>query len=255
MLEAKLVGVCKYEDALPLIECRAQKRLPENAKSIIVMLFPYYAGEYPGRNVSRYAMPDDYHGVAAEYLNAFADVLRKAHPAHEFAAFVDVSPIREVKAAALAGLGVVGRNGLLINERYGSRVFIGELVTTLNLTSKAPGEGSCHECGKCESSCPAGAIRQGGALNAESCLSRLTQKKGVLTEHESELIRKNGLVWGCDVCADVCPHNQNPRTTPIDAFKNDLLPVLTPQNLDEALLKKPYSWRGKDVLLRNLGLL
>lgn len=255
MLEAKLVGVCKYEDALPLIECRAQKRLPENAKSIIVMLFPYYAGEYPNRNVSRYAMPDDYHGIAAGYLNAFADVLREAHPAHEFAAFVDVSPIREVRAAALAGLGVIGRNGLLINERYGSRVFIGEVVTTLSLPSSAPRESSCDECGKCEDACPMGVIRKGEPLGAEVCLSHLTQKKGELTEQERELIRKNGLVWGCDVCADVCPHNQNPRTTPIDAFRNDLLPVLTPQNLDEALLKKPYSWRGKDVLLRNLGLL
>jgi epoxyqueuosine reductase QueG len=255
MLDAKLVGVCKYADALPLIECRQQRRLPEDPKSVVVMLFPYYAGEYPGRNVSRYAMADDYHGVCAVYLKAFAEMLRNAHPGHKFVPFVDVSPIREVEAARLAGLGIIGRNGMLINEKYGSRVFIGEIVTTLDMPASTPVAGGCQQCGKCEAACSGGAIKKDMPVNKELCLSHISQKKGELTEHEQALLKKNGLAWGCDVCADICPHNQNPKTTPIAAFKNNLLPVLTLENLEDALKTKPYNWRGRDVLIRNLGLL
>jgi epoxyqueuosine reductase QueG len=252
---SKLVGVCGFEDALPLIQCRAQSRLPQDPKSIITMLFPYYTGAYPARNVSRYALPDDYHGIAAGSLNALVEILRKAHPNHEFAAFVDVSPIREVRAAALAGLGVIGRNGLLINERYGSFVFIGEIVTSLNLPHRPRKPAACMECGKCEAACPTGAITRGAGVNPELCLSRITQKKGGLPEHERELLHRHKLVWGCDICQDVCPHNKNPRITPIEAFTADILPVLTRENLDAALLRKPYAWRGKNVLLRNFEIL
>lgn len=252
MYDAKLVGVCKYSDVLPLIECRAQRRLPDNPKSVIVMLFPYYAGEYPERNVCRYAMLEDYHGVCAVYLKAFAEILRRAHPAHAFVPFVDVSPIREVEAARLAGLGVRGRNGLLINGRYGSRVFIGELVTTLDMPASSPLAGGCLECGQCEAACPGGAIQGGKPLDERRCLSRISQKKGALTEGERALLKAGGLVWGCDVCADICPHNAKPRITPIDAFKTDIMPTLTRENLEEALKTKPYNWRGRDVLLRNL---
>jgi epoxyqueuosine reductase QueG len=255
MLDAKLVGVCKYRDALPLIECRQQRRLPNEPKAVVVMLFPYYAGEYPERNVSRYAMADDYHGICAVYLKAFAKMLQSAHPGHEFAPFVDVSPIREVEAARLAGLGVIGRNGMLINEKYGSRVFIGEIVTTLDMPASQPTEGGCLECGKCEAACPGGAIQKDKPVNKERCLSHISQKKGALTETEQALLKKNGFVWGCDICADICPHNQNPKTTPIDAFKQNLLPILTHENLEDALKTKPFNWRGRDVLLRNLGIL
>jgi epoxyqueuosine reductase QueG len=255
MLETKLVGVCRFSDALPLIECRQQRRLPEDPKSIIVMLFPYYAGEYPERNVGRYAMADDYHGVCAAYLKAFAKTLRNAHPSHKFEPFVDVSPIREVEAARLAGLGVIGRNGTLINEKYGSRAFIVEIVTTLNLPASKPIAGGCMECGKCEAACPGGAIKKDKPIDKELCLSHISQKKGTLTEDEQALLKKNGFAWGCDVCADICPHNKNPKITPIAAFKKDLLPILTLENLEGALKTKPYNWRGRDVLIRNLGIL
>lgn len=255
MIDSKLVGVCKYRDVLPLIECRQQRRLPEKPKSVIVVLFPYYAGEFTPRNVSRYAMADDYHGVCAVYLKALAEMLRRGHPGHAFVPFVDVSPIREVEAARLAGLGVIGRNGLLIHERYGSRVFIGEIVTTLDMPCSAPGEGGCCECGKCEAECPGGAIKAGEPLDKERCLSHISQKRGALSEHERALLKQNGLAWGCDVCADVCPHNRNPKMTPIDAFKKDILPVLTLENLEEALKTKPYNWRGRDVLLRNMEII
>jgi epoxyqueuosine reductase QueG len=255
MLDAKLVGVCKYADALPLIECRQQRRLPERPKSIVVMLFPYYAGEYPNRNVARYAMADDYHGVCAAYLKAFAGMLQNAHPGHAFVPFVDVSPIREVEAARLAGLGAIGRHGMLINEKYGTRVFIGEIVTTLDMPASKPAEGSCLECGKCEAACPGGAIKQGKPIDKERCLSHISQKKGALAEEEQALLKKNGLAWGCDTCADICPHNRDPKPTPIDAFKKGLLPVLTLDNLEDALKTKPFNWRGRDVLVRNLGII
>ena len=113
-------GCCRYEDTLPLLECRAKARLPQAAKSIIVVLFPYYIGEKENANLSKYARVPDYHHVAGKLLQNACDMLHMAFADESFSAFADNSPIREVRAAYLAGLGVIGRHGLLINSRFGS---------------------------------------------------------------------------------------------------------------------------------------
>ena len=123
-------GVCRFEDALPLLEVRAKRRLPERAKSIIVILFGYYIGEYPNRNISRYALMDDYHTVIRATLEELAKELQNMYNGDVFIPFVDSSPVAEVRAASLAGLGDIGMNGQLLNETYGSYCFIGEIVTT-----------------------------------------------------------------------------------------------------------------------------
>ena len=125
-------GICSFQ-GLPLLPVGSRRRLPEDARSVIVILIGYYIGEYPNRNLSRYALVDDYHTVFGEKLGRVVENLWNLFKTHRFIQFVDASPIPEVLAAYRAGLGDVGQNGQLLNPVYGSRCFIGEIVTDLEL--------------------------------------------------------------------------------------------------------------------------
>jgi len=245
-------GVCAYEDILPLIDCGAANKLPENPRSVLAFLFPYYTGEHEGRNVARYAAVPDYHRVAGDIL-AGASALLAERTGAAFVPFVDNSPIRETEAARLAGLGDVGRNGLLISPVYGSYVFIGTIVTDLCMEPDTPG-GSCPGCGACQESCPTAALK-GSKLEPGLCRSHITQKTGELTSWESEQIRMGRLAWGCDICQDICPLNQGTPTTPIPEFTACQEPVLTEGNLERLHPDMPYNYRKKSVLKRNLIIL
>ena len=219
-------GVCRFEDALPLLEVRAKRRLPERAKSIIVILFGYYVGEYPNRNISRYALMDDYHTIIRATLEELAKELQNMYNSDVFIPFVDSSPVAEVRAASLAGLGDTGMNGQLLNETYGSYCFIGEIVTTADFPAAGrKAKPLCTHCGRCAAACPTGALSHEG-FDREKCRSHITQKKGELTEWEREQIRAGGFVWGCDLCTDACPVNRNARRSPVVAFQRDIAPVV-----------------------------
>lgn len=250
-------GICRFEQVLPCIECRALARIPQNASSVLCCLFPYYTGEHPERNISRYAMVTDYHMVAGEYLQKFCEALQTQFPEHHFAAFTDNSPIREVTAAFLAGLGQFGKNGLLINPEYGSYVFIGEVVTDLVLQPDAPmTQSQCMGCGKCLQACPRGALQENGSVVLERCRSHITQKKGELTDWEIEQIREGGLIWGCDICNDVCPMNRTAKKlSPIPEFVQSAVPVFDKENATLLFKSRAFNYRGKKTITRNIDLL
>lgn len=249
------VGVCSFkhfENAL--IPCRAINRIPDNAKSVIVYLFPYYLGEgnYKNINLSKYAVSEDYHIICGEYLKKAAAELSLLYPQNSFSCFCDNSPIDEVKAACLAALGVKGENSLFINEEYGSFCFIGEIVTDLELPCENGEIKGCIKCGKCKSTCINNALCN-GSVEKERCLSSITQKKGELTAEEEALIRKNGCVWGCDICQNVCPMNENIKATPIPEFyKNAKANYEGEADYNE---KRAFSWRKAEVINRNLKIL
>lgn len=251
---APLWGVCRFKDIeAHLIECRAKARLPENAKSVIVACFPYLLDEdsYKSSNVSKYAVVTDYHTVAINRLQRACDELKKLFPENTFSPFADNSPVPEVRAATCAGLGVRGKNSLLITEKYGSYVFLGEIVTDLELAANKASEDICIACGRCVAACPAQAIDESGVDGAK-CLSAITQKKGELTEKEKELMINCGCAWGCDICQDICPMNKGAAKTDIEEFTASCIPVLT----DETKLEgRAYAWRGKKVVERNLSIL
>lgn len=249
-----LWGICSFSKIKDsLIECRAASRLPEKAESVIVVCFPYLLDKenYRNSNISKYAVVTDYHCVALARLNKACSKLREAFPDEEFSAFADNSPIPEVRAACLAGLGVRGMNSLLITEKYGSYVFIGEIVTSLELVADNAGILSCNECGKCIAVCPAKALDGNGVITGK-CLSAITQKKGVLTEAEENLMRECGCVWGCDICQDICPMNKNAATTEMEEFLRSPVPVLTAQSDIDG---RAYEWRGRKTIERNLDIL
>ncbi len=247
-------GICAFDALSRRLPCRAAARLPEGAKSVLVLLFPYYTGPHPRRNLSYYTLGPDYHRVAGDILGDISSHLAGQLPPYAFVPFIDSSPIPEVEAAVRAGLGRRGQNGLLLTPKYGSFVFIGEIVTDLDLSPTGIPGGDCSGCGLCVAACPAGALGSGGP-NRERCLSHITQKKGELAPGQAELVRQGGLIWGCDRCALVCPYNRQPAATPIAAFAQDVVAVADADNLDFLVETRACGWRGKAVLERNLRLL
>lgn len=248
-----LWGICPFEELSGgLIECRAKSRLPQNAKSVIVACFPYLLekSEYSKANISKYAVVTDYHEVALSRLKKAVSELKKLFPENEFSAFADNSPIPEVTAACLAGLGVRGMNTLLITEKYGSYVFIGEIVTDLEPDIQKHSINDCIKCGRCIKACPSSAIKENG-FDRKVCLSEITQKKGELSEEEIRLMKECGCVWGCDICQNICPMNRNAAVTEIKEFLSSPVPYVTEGcSLDG----RAYEWRGRKVVDRNISL-
>ena len=238
-----ICAVCDFEKVKPhLLECRAKSRLPLNAKSVIMAIFPYKVEEKAPKNISRYAAVPDYHKVCGDMLKAASEEMKKHYVNHNFEVFIDSSPIPEVAAAVECGLGVKGKNGLLINQKYGSYVFIGEIVTDLYLPPDSPNSPkNCLDCGQCISFCNT-------ITSKKDCLSAVNQRKKLENALEIEKIAQSRCVWGCDGCSDVCPMNKNSAATYIEEFiqgyRNEYVPGEDSSN-------RAYTWRGEDVIKRN----
>jgi epoxyqueuosine reductase len=163
--------------------------------------------------VSRYAWGRDYHTVLKAILKTLATELDGAArqagmSGAEFKIAVDTAPFRDKVWAQRAGLGWIGRNTNLITREYGSWVFIGGLLTTLELEPTGTSHPDhCGICSKCIEACPTSALMKPGRLNARDCISYLT------IEHEGQIPHQfedslDGWVFGCDICQDVCPWNR-----------------------------------------------
>ena len=177
-------GVCNFCDVEQyLIECKAKTLIPENVKSIITILFPYYI-KIGKHNISRYAVVPDYHKVCGDILKKISLELSFAFKNYKFVPFIDNSPFPEVMCGVFSGLGVIGDNNLLINEFYGSWVFIGEIATDLKLNGTKQYK-ECLHCGACKAACP-GKCLGNGHFNKQNCLSYITQKKGDLETHKKK---------------------------------------------------------------------
>lgn len=222
-------------------------------RSVLLFLVPYYAGQT--ENLSLYAASEDYHLYMQGLFERLTTKLYKIYPENRFLGFSDHSPIDERDAALRGGLGVLGKNGLLLNKTYGSYVFIGEIFTDLAADTEEVPILFCNGCGACLAACPTGILRGEGC----DCLSAITQKKGVLNEEEVALMRKYNTVWGCDLCQTACPYNAAPRLTPIAFFHQNRVVWLTKEALDamdaEAFSRRAFAWRGREVISRNLDAL
>lgn len=249
----------EYYSVLDYSFCRENRkylleREKLEAKSVIMFLVPYYTGET--ENLSRYAASYDYHIFIGDITGRLCRELSEKHPEYKFIGYGDHSPIDERYAALSAGLGIAGDNGLLINEKYGTYVFIVDVISDVppeKLGAKAPLEVKrCIGCGACRLACPTGIL----AGEGNDCLSAITQRKGELLPEEIKLMREYNTVWGCDECQSCCPYNKNPEMTPISFFyKNNIksLDRKTLDSMDESEFKKrAFAWRGRKTVERNI---
>lgn len=200
-------------------------------KSAAVFLIPYrHAGmkEGGGFNVGLFARCRDYHLYAKGLFERIIPALM-AETGGEIYGYADSSPIDEKGAAATAGLGFIGKNGLLINPVYGSFVFIAELLFTKRLEEDIRHcDGGCGNCTACIDACPAGALK--GGYTRERCLSFISQKKRK-TKEDCEVLKANKTVWGCDICQRCCPYNKGAQFSNIAYFKEGFIEDFTPQRL------------------------
>lgn len=231
--------------------------MPE-VKSIIVCLFPYFSDNTP-HNISKYAHGIDYHTVIKHKLACIVDLL--AENGFKAEIHADNSNLNDRYLAYKAGLGFIGENGFIINPVYGTYTFIGYVLTDCALPPDKPVNMSCIKCRQCIKSCPGQALSDNHMFDAEKCLSYITQKKGELSEHEENLIKESGSIWGCDVCQDVCPHNKNIKPTDFKEFSENLIHQLcVDENMSNKEFRRTYgdrafAWRGKSVLIRNINIL
>lgn len=224
-----------------------------------VCLFPYFSGYEPG-NLSVYAYGTDYHLVTREKLGKICEFLKTECGGKKAEGFADIGPSVDRELACRAGLGFYGKNRMLINPRLGSYFFIGYVLTNLYLEPDRPLEESCLSCGKCIKACPGNVLENG--FCAERCASAINQKKGELTEEEKAIVRRSGYAFGCDICQKVCPHNlELPPAMPeftenrITELRRDMFEGLSNKQFKEKFGEYAFAWRGKAVLLRNIGIL
>ena len=189
------------------------------ARSVIVTA-TLYNTERPYSNavasdvarISRYAWGDDYHDVLKTRLDALLAWIRdRLEPCDvegfEARAYVDTGPVQERVYAQYAGLGWIGKNTCLINPELGSWLFLGEIITTLDLEGDTQGLEQCGSCTRCLDACPTRALVEPGVLDSGRCLSYLT------IEHRGEVPAEyhaaiGAQIYGCDICQEVCPYNQ-----------------------------------------------
>lgn len=197
--------------------------LVEGAKSVISVLAYYNPGN-PNVSVippkiSRYALGTDYHVVVKDMLFKLLELIRTKFGNVSGRAFVDSAPVLERAWAEKAGLGWIGKNGLLINQKLGSYVFIGELIVDLEIEpSNELAPNRCRTCTKCIDACPTEAIVAPKVVDARKCISYLTiEKKSNLTEEEKSIL--NGWCFGCDICQEVCPWNSKRYEAPNERLK------------------------------------
>jgi epoxyqueuosine reductase len=167
-------------------------------------------GHGPG-NVARFARGEDYHRVVRRHLKAVVEDLRPLAPrGTHFRVCVDTAPLLEREIAARAGLGFLGKNGLLIVPGLGSHVVLGEVLTDAALAATAapadPGADRCGTCTACLEACPTAAFVAPRVLDSRKCISYLTiEKRTPFTPEEEAALGRR--LFGCDDCQDVCPFN------------------------------------------------
>jgi epoxyqueuosine reductase len=209
--------------------------------------------------VSRYAWGADYHDTVKPRLHELAQWIQSQAQA-QTRVYVDTGPVNERVFAKYAGVGWFGKNTCIIDEKAGSWLFLGCILTDLSLDTDAPVPDRCGSCTRCIDACPTDAILAPYVLDSRKCISYTTiELRGEIPESEREGIGHH--LYGCDICQDVCPWNRRAPVSLNEEFQPK--PGLFWPEIEELLGKDEAEWkewiRGTSMrrakvkgLLRNL---
>lgn len=252
----------------PDIEKRVDpSRLFSDPQSIIAIAVAYPSrladaprskpGAYRGI-LSRSAWGEDYHRVLRRRLKRLEDWIADRVDGARMESMVDTGALVDRAVAERAGIGWSGKNCSIITPEWGSWVYLGEMITNIPFPPDQPVTDQCGDCTICIDACPTGALVGPGQLNAQRCVSFVTQTKGIVSD---EMKRKIGnRLYGCDTCQIVCPINKGKNWTHHEELKPDpetvkplLLPLLKLSNrqFKEKFGHSAASWRGKNPIQRN----
>lgn len=197
---------------------------PEVQSVISVALNYYTAHQRPqGKEygkIARYGWGRDYHQVLLKKLRSLSRWLEAESPEVQTRYYVDTGPVADKVWAQRAGIGWIAKNGNLITRTYGSWVFLGEILTNLELEADLYHTNHCGTCQRCLLACPTGAIHPPYFVDANLCLAYHTIENRAEKLPEAITSKLENWVAGCDICQDVCPWNQRfAQETDIDEFQ------------------------------------
>ena len=198
----------------------------------------------------------DYHYILQDKLERLARGIEELTADFEYKGMVDTGALVDTAVARRAGIGFIGKNGLVISKEFGSYMFLGELITNLELEPDQPVDYDCGDCNRCVEACPTSCLLGDSTMDARRCLSFQTQDKGMM---ELEFRKKiKTVIYGCDICQICCPYNKGIDSPPLvdidpDLAQPELIPFL---DLSNGQFKEKFgliaaSWRGKNILQRN----
>ncbi|MFV8211207.1 tRNA epoxyqueuosine(34) reductase QueG [Streptococcus pluranimalium] len=198
----------------------------------------------------------DYHYVLQDKLDRLAKGIEELTEDFEYKGMVDTGALVDTAVAKRAGIGFIGKNGLVISKEFGSYMYLGELITNLEIEPDQEVDYGCGDCTRCLEACPTSCLIGDGTMNARRCLSFQTQDKGMMAMEFRKKIKT--VIYGCDICQICCPYNRgidNPIASKIDPelAQPELIPFLELSNksFKEQFGKIAGSWRGKNILQRN----
>jgi epoxyqueuosine reductase len=219
-------GEMKYMEKEP--EKREDiKRLFPEAKSVISCglnyntSYPYSVKENDRQKgwISRYAWGEDYHEVMQRKLLILLEFIKGAAPQGIKARiYVDTGPLLERVYGKYSGIGWFGKNTCLINQKIGSWIFVGEIITNIELDYDSPSPDRCGTCTRCIDACPTGAIIEPYVIDSRLCISYLNiELRGKIPVELRDKMGNN--IFGCDICQDVCPWNRRAKITDETSFQ------------------------------------
>lgn len=219
----------QYHGRMGYMERKSGKRLDpgqvlDGARSILSLALNYFHPyELPYKEVncgaiSRYASGEDYHEVLEERLQQLLGFIRRLEPEVKGKIYVDTGPVLDKFWAARSGVGWLGKHTNVLARDLGSWFFLGEILLDVKLEYDQPIPDFCGSCTRCIEACPTDAIVEPYVLDSRRCISYLTIE---LREDIPEAFRESmgNLVYGCDICQDVCPWNRKSPVSGVEEFK------------------------------------
>ena len=262
----------QYQGEMAYLERNSDKRMDstkvlEGVRSIISLSLNYFhPQDLPYKQprigvISRYASGDDYHDVLQERLKRLLDFIVQLAPDVEAKIYADTGPVMDKHWAVRSGIGWLGKHTNVLSRGSGSWFFLGEILLSLELEYDAPGEDCCGSCTLCIEACPTDAIVEPYVLDGRRCISYLTIE---LREDIPEEFREpmGNLIFGCDICQDVCPWNGEVPHSTVQEFElrecNQAPDLRTLARLTREDFRKQYrgspikraKWRG---FIRNVA--